>query len=159
MVASATIHELLLFIFESVKLKKLNFWSIFMQWLKTCLSLFLSFAILLVGSAAAASSVHKRCLMPSEQMKSMQMEASQNQDMMHTDCMKVEAKVKKTLHDPSCMSEQDCIMSFAKIAYASDPQSILHSTVFSPVERSVFYFPDQNLPAPYPSGLWKPPTL
>jgi hypothetical protein len=34
MVASATIHELLLFIFESVKLKKLNFWSIFMQWLK-----------------------------------------------------------------------------------------------------------------------------
>ena len=39
MVASATIHELLLFIFESVKLKKLNFWSIFMQWLKTCLKL------------------------------------------------------------------------------------------------------------------------
>jgi len=38
MVASATIHELLLFIFESVKLKKLNFWSIFMQWLKTSYS-------------------------------------------------------------------------------------------------------------------------
>lgn len=66
MVASATIHELLLFIFESVKLKKLNFWSIFMQWLKTCLSLFLSFAILLVGSAATTSSVHHWCLMPSE---------------------------------------------------------------------------------------------
>ena len=39
MVASATIHELLLFIFESVKLKKLNFWSIFMQWLKMSLGL------------------------------------------------------------------------------------------------------------------------
>jgi hypothetical protein len=95
--------------------------------------------------------------MPSEQMQPIPMEASQNQDTMHTDCMKIETKAKKSLHDPSCMSEQDCIMSFAKIAYASDPQSILHSTVFSPVERSVFYFPDQNLPAPYPSGLWKPP--
>ena len=65
-----------------------------MQWLKTCLSLFLSFAILLVGSAAAASSVHKRCLMPSEQI-SMQMEMSSNQGMMHTDCMKTEVKIKK----------------------------------------------------------------
>lgn len=157
MVASATIHELLLFIFESVKLKKLNFWSIFMQWLKTCLSLFLLFAILLVGSAAAASSVHKRCFMPSEQMKSMQMEASQNQDMMHTDCMKVEAKVKKTLHDPSCMSEQDCIMSFAKIAYTPSPQEFLYAKVFPPIERSAFYSLDQNLPAPFPSVLWKPP--
>ena len=53
MVASATIHELLLFIFESVKLKKLNFWSIFMQWLKTCLSLFLSFAKLQSTKASA----------------------------------------------------------------------------------------------------------
>jgi len=58
--------KLLSFPFESVKLKKLKFWSIFMQWLKTCLSLFLSFAILLVGSAATTSSVHHRCLMPSE---------------------------------------------------------------------------------------------
>ncbi len=66
-----------------------------MQWLKTCLSLFLSFAILLVGSAAVASSVHKRCLMPSEQMPPMLMGASQNQQMMHTDCMKVEVKTKK----------------------------------------------------------------
>lgn len=128
-----------------------------MQWLKTSLSLFLSFAILLVGSAATASSVHKRCLMPSEQMKSIQIEASQNQDMMHTDCMKIEAKVKKTLHDPSCMSEQDCIMSFAKIAYANVPQGILQSMVFFPVERSAFYSPDQNIPTPYPSSLWKPP--
>ncbi len=68
-----------------------------MQWLKTCLSLFLSFAILLVGSAAAASSVHKRCLMPSEQI-SMQMEMSSNQGMMHTDCMKTEVKIKKDVH-------------------------------------------------------------
>lgn len=98
--------KLLSFPFESVKLKSLNFGLISMQWLKTCLSLFLSFAILLVGSAAAASSVHKRCLMPSEQMKSMQMEASQNQDMMHTDCMKVEAKVKKRyMILPVCLSK------------------------------------------------------
>ena len=55
----------------------------------------LSFAILLVGSAAAASSVHKRCLMPSEQMQSMQMETYPNQGMMHTDCMKTEVKVKR----------------------------------------------------------------
>lgn len=90
-----------------------------MQWLKTCLSLFLSFAILLVGSAAAASSVHKRCLMPSEQIQTKQMELSEVRGMMHTDCMKTEVKVKKDVHDPSCMSEQDCIMSFAKIAYAN----------------------------------------
>lgn len=128
-----------------------------MQWLKTCLSLFLSFAILLVGSAAVASSVHKRCLMPSEQMQSMQMEEPQNQQMMHTDCMKVEVKTKKALHDPSCMSEQDCIMSFSKLVYGHDVQSILYSTVSFPIERSAFYSPDQNLPSPYPSGLWKPP--
>ncbi|MBU3116135.1 hypothetical protein [Acinetobacter nosocomialis] len=127
-----------------------------MQWLKTCLSLFLSFAILLVGSAAAASSVHKRCLMPSEHI-SMQMEMSSNQGMMHTDCMKTEVKIKKDVHDPSCMSEQDCIMSFAKIAYANIAQDISHSIVFSPIERSIFYSPDQDLPSPYPSGLWKPP--
>jgi hypothetical protein len=129
-----------------------------MQWLKTYLSLFLSFAILLVGSAAAASSVHKRCLMPSDQMQSMQMETSPDQDIMHTDCMKIEVKIKKTVHDPSsCMSEQDCIMSFAKIGYSNTAQDILHSMVFSPVERSAFYSPDQNLPSPDPSGLWKPP--
>ncbi|WP_267994279.1 hypothetical protein [Acinetobacter pittii] len=97
-----------------------------MQWLKTCLSLFLSFAILLVGSAAAASSVHKRCLMPSEQIQTMQMELSEVRGMMHTDCMKTEVKVKKDVHDPSCMSEQDCIMSFAKIAYANTAQDRLH---------------------------------
>ena len=149
--------KLLLLRFNSVKLKKLNFWSIFMQWLKTCLSLFLSFAILLVGSAAVASSVHKRCLMPSEQMQPIPMEASQNQDTMHTDCMKVETKAKKSLHDPSCMSEQECIMSFAKIVYANTAQDISHSILFSPIERSIFYSPDQDLPSPYPSGLWKPP--
>lgn len=87
--------KLLLFNFESVKLKKLKFGSKSMQWLKTCLSLFLSFAILFVGSAAVASSVHKRCLMPSEQMQPIPMEASQNQDTMHTDCMKIETKAKK----------------------------------------------------------------
>ena len=128
-----------------------------MQWLKTCLSLFLSFAILLVGSAAAASSVHKRCLMPSEQIQTMQMELSEVRGMMHTDCMNTEVNVKKDVHDPSCMSEQDCIMSFAKIAYANTAQDISHSIVFSPIERSIFYSPDQNLPSPYPSGLWKPP--
>ena len=149
--------KLLLFIFESVKLKKLKFWSKSMQWLKTCLSLFLSFAILFVGSAAVASSVHKRCLMPSEQMQPIPMEASQNQDTMHTDCMKVETKAKKSLHDPSCMSEQECIMSFAKIAYTPSPQDFLYAKVFLPIERSAFYSLDQNLPAPFPSVLWKPP--
>lgn len=79
-----------------------------MQWLKTCLSLFLSFAILLVGSAAVASSVHKRCLMPSEQMQSMQMEESKNQNMMHTDCMKGEAKSKKL-----CMIHPVCLNKIA----------------------------------------------
>ena len=128
-----------------------------MQWLKTCLSLFLSFAILLVGSAAAASSVHKRCLMPSEQMQPIPMEASQNQDTMHTDCMKIETKAKKSLHDPSCMSEQECIMSFAKIAYTPSTQEFLYAKVFPPIERSAFYSLDQNLPAPFPSVLWKPP--
>ena len=149
--------KLLLLRFNSVKLKKLKIWSMSMQWLKTCLSLFLSFAILLVGSAAVASSVHKRCLMPSEQMPSMQMEESKNPNMMHTDCMKGEAKSKKTLHDPSCLSEQDCIMSFTKLVYANDVQGILHSMVSFPIERSAFYSLDQNLPSPYPSGLWKPP--
>jgi hypothetical protein len=44
--------------------------------------------------------------MPSEQMKSMQMEASQNQDMMHTDCMKVEAKAKNLyMIHPVCLSK------------------------------------------------------
>ncbi|EKP46737.1 hypothetical protein J558_2477 [Acinetobacter baumannii 1106579] len=94
--------------------------------------------------------------MPSEQI-SMQMEMSSNQGMMHTDCMKTEVKIKKDVHDPSCMSEQDCIMSFAKIAYANIAQDISHSIVFSPIERSIFYSPDQDLPSPYPSGLWKPP--
>ncbi len=50
-----------------------------------------------------------------------------------------------------------CIMSFAKIAYANIAQDISHSIVFSPIERSIFYSPDQDLPSPYPSGLWKPP--
>ena len=36
------------------------------------------------------------------------------------------------------MSEQDCIMSFAKIVYANTAQDISHSIVFSPIERSIF---------------------
>ncbi len=85
-----------------------------MHWLKTCLSLFLSFAILIVGSAAAAASVHSPCLMSSQDMQSMQMMNSEDHEKasaMHMDCMKAEVKIKKQLHDPSCMSKQDCIMS------------------------------------------------
>lgn len=88
-----------------------------MHWLKTCLSLFLSFAILIVGSAAVASSVHSPCLMSSQDMQSMQMMNSEDHEKasaMHMDCMKAEVQIKKQLHDPSCMSKQDCIMSFSK---------------------------------------------
>lgn len=68
-----------------------------MQWLKTCLSLFLSFAILFVGSAAAAASVHKKCLMSSEKMQSMQMMQSPENNQVnaaHMDCMKADSKIK-----------------------------------------------------------------
>lgn len=37
-----------------------------MRWLKTCLSLFLSLAILIVGSTAATASVHSPYLMSSQ---------------------------------------------------------------------------------------------
>ncbi|NAR87899.1 hypothetical protein GPS47_17005 [Acinetobacter haemolyticus] len=76
-----------------------------MHWLKTCLSLFLSFAILIVGSAAAAASVHSPCLMSSQDMQPMQMMNSEDHEKasaMHMDCMKAELKIKKQLHDPSC---------------------------------------------------------
>ena len=79
----------------------------------------LSFAILFVGSAAAASSVHKRCLMPSEQMQPIPMEASQNQDTMHTDCMKVETKAKNLyMIHPVCLSRSAlCLLPRLRIPF------------------------------------------
>ena len=133
-----------------------------MHWLRTCLSLFLSFAILIVGSAAAAASVHSPCLMSSQDMQSMQMMNSEDHEKasaMHMDCMKAEVQIKKQLHDPSCMSKQDCIMSFAKIAYANTTQQILQLQTFLPLEQLEFYSSDQDIPSPHPSGLWKPPRL
>jgi len=52
------------------------------------------------------------------------------------------------------MSEQDCLMSFAKIAYANTDQDILHVIVFSRIER-IFYSPNQDIPSLYPSSLLK----
>ena len=131
-----------------------------MHWLKTCISLFLSFAILIVGSAAAAASVHSPCLMSSQDMQPMQMMNSEDHDKasaMHMDCMKAEVKIKKQLHDPSCMSKQDCIMSFSKIAYTSTALGVLQSMVSSPVEQSAFSPLNQNFTSSDPSNLWKPP--
>ena len=131
-----------------------------MHWLKTCLSLFLSFAILIVGSAAAAASVHSPCLMPSQDIQSMQMmnpQDHENARAMHMDCMIADVKVKKQIHDPSCLSGQDCIMSFSKIAYTPTALGVLKSMVSAPMEQSAFSSPNQNLPSSDPSNLWKPP--
>ena len=133
-----------------------------MHWLKTCLSLFLSFAILIVGSAAAAASVHSPCLMSSQDMQSMQMMNSEDHEKasaMHMDCMKAEVKIKKQLHDPSCMSKQDCIMSFSKIAYTSTALDVLQSMIFLPAEQSTFSPLNQNFISSDLSNLWKPPRF
>lgn len=55
------------------------------------------FAILIVGSAAAAASVHSPCLMSSQDMQSMQMMNSEDHEKasaMHMDCMKAEVKIR-----------------------------------------------------------------
>ena len=133
-----------------------------MHWLKTCLSLFLSFAILFVGSAAVAASVHSPCLMSSQDTQSMQMMNSEDHEKanaMHMDCMKADVKIKKQIHDPSCMSKQDCIMSFSKIAYTSTAQSVLQSVISFPAEHSDFSPLNQNFTSSDLSNLWKPPRF
>ncbi len=57
---------------------------------------------------------------------------------------------------PVCLNKI-ALCLFTKLVYANDVQGILHSMVSFPIERSAFYSLDQNLPSPYPSGLWKPP--
>jgi len=132
-----------------------------MQWLKTCLSLFLSFAILFVGSAAAAASVHKKCLMSSEKMQSMQMMHSPENNQVnaaHMDCMKADSKIKKiTVHDSSCMSEPDCIASFAKIAFPKDTLVPLPEIAGPLLDQSNFTSPNQQLPPSILYSLWRPP--
>ncbi|GAB01626.1 hypothetical protein ACT4_021_02420 [Acinetobacter sp. NBRC 100985] len=98
--------------------------------------------------------------MSSQDMQPMQMMNSEDHEKasaMHMDCMKAELKIKKQLHDPSCMSKQDCIMSFSKIAYTSTALGVLQSMVSSPVEQSAFSPLNQNFTSSDPSNLWKPP--
>ena len=90
-------------------------------------------------------------------MQMMNSEDHEKASAMHMDCMKAEVQIKKQLHDPSCMSKQDCIMSFSKIAYTSTALGVLQSMVYSPVEQSAFFFFFHNFTSSDPSNLWKPP--
>ena len=93
-------------------------------------------------------------------MQSMQMMNSKDHEKastMHIDCMKADVQIKKQIHDSSCMSKQDCIMSFSKIAYTSTALGVLQSMVSSPAEQSTFSPLNQNFTSFDPSNLWKPP--
>ncbi len=134
----------------------MNYWKMLLSWV-------LSFAILIVGSASAAASVHKPCLMSSEKMQSMQMMHSPENNQVnaaHMDCMTAVSKIKKiTDHDLSCMSEPDCIASFAKIAFPKDFLLPLQEIVVPLLDQANFIPPNLQLPPSILYSLWRPPQL
>lgn len=104
--------------------------------------------------------------MSSEKMQSMQMMQSPENNQVnaaHMDCMKADSKIKKiTVHDSSCMSEPDCIASFAKIAFPKDSLVPLPEIAGPLLDQSNFTSPNQQLPHPFfivYGDPHKPPNL
>ncbi len=128
-----------------------------MRTLRLIFSLFLSLAILSVGSAAVAMSVHSPCAMQQMQAEAEHMAMKMDQsDMSDMDCQKVDKS--HASHNGMCKSGQDCVMYNVQLAY---PTSLVIATQLKPqylVAQQITLQPHLFLPKPDLFGLWRPPS-
>ena len=133
-----------------------------MRILRLIFTYFLSLAILSVGSAAVAMSVHSPCAMqqmqdqhPEMMMTSMSMDMMSQDSMPHMDCMKVEKTHSSNTNH--CKTGQDCLMYNVQLA---NPASNI--IVFQPKPQylntqHVIAQSSEFVPSPDLFGLWRPP--
>lgn len=133
-----------------------------MHILRLILTSFLSLAILSVGSAAVAMSVHSPCAMQQMQAQSvavlpasmpmMAMDQDDQTDMSGMDCQKVDQS-----HNSLCKSGQDCVMYHVQLAH---PVSNMMGLQPKPQYLNTQHFIAQSfefVPTPDLFGLWRPP--
>ncbi len=133
-----------------------------MHLLRLILTSFLSLAILSVGSAAVAMSIHSPCEMQQMQAQSaevmqaampmMAMDQDDQPDMSDMDCQKVDQS-----HNSLCKTGQDCVMYHVHLAYPASSTMVLQPI---PQYQSAQIFTAQSsefVPTPDLFGLWRPP--
>lgn len=137
-----------------------------MRTLRLIFTCFLSLAILSVGSAAVAMSVHSPCAMQQmqenhtsvmmDQSAMMSMDMGHQPDMSDMDCQKVEKS--QASHNSMCMSGQDCVMYNVQLAY---PASLVIAAQLKQqylVAQQITLQPHPFFPTPDLFGLWRPPS-
>lgn len=120
----------------------------------------LSFAIISVGSAAVAMSVHNTCTIMQEQAidADMVMTSSslgRQQNMPQMDCMKVKKSYSTCVKN--CDSDQHCVMYHVPLAHSASNIFVLHS---KPQYRDTQFhttYSSEFIPTPDLLGLWRPP--
>jgi hypothetical protein len=134
-----------------------------MRILQLMLTFVLSMAILSVGSAAVAMSIHSPCAM--QQMHAKHVAVMMDQSTMESmngnhqskmtgmDCHKV-----KKSPDGLCTFGQDCVMYKVQLAYpASSPVIAIFLKPQHLAAQQVTLQPHQFIPTPDLFGLWRPP--